>query len=319
MNNLHEEISIFLNKAPFSQRSKNVYRKALENFSVYLSGKTKERIEDIHLERIYCLLDKDGEVIGYRPIDSNIIDEYLFENILYGHTWLSNNRNALGSFFKYLRRNYDFENVVEHLSFKLKDYKIAKRPITILDRHGFLRLLQSIVKWSENFHRDALLFSILISTGCRISEILNLKYKDIYISDDSFFLEKTKNKKQRIVIMRIGFGKVIKKYCEINKIKENEYIFQHNSKQMTRNMVQSDLDLFLNKVNISHVNIHALRHSFATMMLEEGTAITIIQQFLGHTNLESTKVYVHPNYIRNYNVTIKENEELYKLYNGSKH
>ena len=59
------------------------------------------------------------------------------------------------------------------------------------------------------------------------------------------------------------------------------------------------------------VKLHSLRHSFATLMYESGSDITLIQQLLDHSELTTTKTYVHPNYIRNKNIRIKENDDIY--------
>ena len=54
--------------------------------------------------------------------------------------------------------------------------------------------------------------------------------------------------------------------------------------------------------------LYGFRHTFATLMYESSADISIIQQLLGHAGVNTTKQYVRPHYVRNYNVKIKENE-----------
>lgn len=68
----------------------------------------------------------------------------------------------MGSFFKYLLRNYDFTNVMNELDFWINDYKHLKKYQRILNRHELIKLFQSIVKYSPNIKRDLLFFTLLI-------------------------------------------------------------------------------------------------------------------------------------------------------------
>jgi site-specific recombinase XerD len=59
------------------------------------------------------------------------------------------------------------------------------------------------------------------------------------------------------------------------------------------------------------MGLHAIRHTFATLLYECGVELAIIQQLLGHDSLISTEIYVHPHYVRNSKIRIAENEELF--------
>lgn len=60
------------------------------------------------------------------------------------------------------------------------------------------------------------------------------------------------------------------------------------------------------------INLHGFRHTFATLMADEEISITVIQQLLGHKSIESTMGYINPNYVRNKNFKVKENEMVWE-------
>jgi integrase/recombinase XerD len=143
--------------------------------------------------------------------------------------------------------------------------------------------------------RDIAVLELLFATGMRVSELCELKEKDIS------FHEKTvkilgKGSKERI--MQIGNDCVIeavKKYMtEFEKqISENNYLFVNRlgkrlSEQSVRNMVAKYAD----KAGVAqHITPHMFRHSFATLLLEEDVDIRCIQKMLGHSSILTTQIY----------------------------
>ena len=271
-----------------------------------MAKETNTTVDDVHLQRIYILYDKNGKFFSYTPIKVELIDQYFFKNTHRGPSWLRSSKKALASFFKYLYQKYDFRNVMDHLSFDVNLYRKDSPSPTILTRHGLLKLFHSIVSYSDKLDRDLLLFTLLISTGCSISEVLGIKVKHIKWDEETIYIPEAKGK-PRTIVLRTGLTSSIKEYCKINHLKDvEENIFKINKKKVRRLF-----RTFLAKGNLPMVKLHSLRHSFATLMYESGSDITLIQQLLDHSELTTTKTYVHPNYIRNKNIRIKENDEIY--------
>lgn len=79
--------------------------------------------------------------------------------------------------------------------------------------------------------RDTLLFSLLLTTGCRISEITELKVSDINFEDEMItILKKKKNKIQLVIVLRKGFGALLRKYQSVNELRDNECLFLERPK-----------------------------------------------------------------------------------------
>lgn len=314
MKPLLEEISEYLSIANLSDKTKQRYRKLLVEFAEFLADLLNCRIHEVELEKFYYIpYDEREEKSLFLQIDACIVDDYFERNISKGYSWLAYTKSSLSSLFKYLSLNYNFKNVMYNLEFKLQDHKQPVKSRRILNRQEILKLMWSIIKFSQHVERDALLFITLFTTGCRINELLKLKWEDIHVNDEMFFLRETKNKRQKFIVTRIGLTRVFELYCLKNEIGKEDYIFTDgSSKPLTQNKVRLLLNDFLYRVNIPPAGVHSTRRSFATIMYENGSDINVIQQLLNHVTINSTKVYINENYVRNVGLHIPVYEEIFK-------
>lgn len=296
MDNLIMEIDRFITNSKVAVSTKRSYRKYLMEFIYYQSSISESKIEDLHLEKFYKVYSKSGAFLCYKPIDVCLFDKYYQLHIEEGHNWLRASTNSLSSFFKYLNRRYDFPNLIKEVKKNYSNqHRKDKRPQRILSRHEILYFFQSLIKSSKDIKRDVLLFALLFSTGSRISEILNLKVSDVNWSEDVLILKETKNKVQRIVVLREHFAFNIKEYVSERRLCKDDFLFcsPNNKKQMRRSEVQNLLSEYLKLSGVERINIHGTRHTFATLMYENGSELLVIQQLLGHRSLQSTRTYVH--------------------------
>ena len=310
MKPLLEELEIYNNNVRLAKTTLSTYNFYLNKFVSYLSTKMNDYPHDIYLDKIYVIKDSTGKVIRYSPIDSTLIDNYFLLLNNKSYNVIKDNYKSLMSFFKFLDNNYSFENPMKKLAFKLKDLKQPqKKPSKILTRGNILKFINSIITHSIHLTTDLLLFTILLSTGCRISEILTLKFQNIDYINDSFLLVKTKNKHQRIVYLLPGMGNEILKYKISCNRKESDYLFMiYHNNNYQRNQIKKLLKKYLTLAKLPIINIHHLRHSFATLMADQEMPLDIIRQLLGHENINTTKIYINPHYVRNKNLNIPENE-----------
>ncbi|MFD2443763.1 tyrosine-type recombinase/integrase [Bacillus sp. CGMCC 1.16607] len=309
MKTIREEIETYRNNVRLAEKTIQNYTIYLNKFVTFLSNELNENPHNIYLDKIYLLTDRNGRAIRYLPIDSIIIDNYFQFIKDKSYNVLKDNLKSLNNFFKFLENNYNFNNPMKNIIFSLKDYLPEVKYSKILTRGNFLKFLNSVIRNSVNLETDLLLFTLLLSTGCRISEILGLKCNNIDFEDDSFLLINTKNKHQRIVFLRPGMGKIIKNYIINNNREDEDYLFmKKNSKKFSSSEVGKLLNEYLGLANLPQMHIHSFRHTFATLMAEEGTDKLIIAQLLGHESLSSTEIYLKPHYVRNKNIKMPENE-----------
>ena len=144
--------------------------------------------------------------------------------------------------------------------------------------------------------RDRLILEVLYASGVRVSELVNIKVRDI---DGMNIKVLGKGSKERIA----HIGEYCKEvldiylkdgYLELDK-KKSEYLFlNNNGGKLTTRGVRYILDNIIVKTTVNKkISPHMLRHSFATHLLNEGCDILSVQELLGHESLSATQVYTH--------------------------
>lgn len=163
----------------------------------------------------------------------------------------------------------------------------------VCSEEEILQLLKSV----ENIKHRAIL-STIYSSGLRISELINLKIKDIDSERMQIRVEQAKGKKDRYTILSKKLLVLLRSYFIVEK--PNHWLFEgagstkENPVQYSVRSIQSILKAALEKTGIKkHVTVHTLRHSFATHLLENGTDLRYIQNLLGHESSKTTEIYTH--------------------------
>lgn len=151
---------------------------------------------------------------------------------------------------------------------------------------------------SELLHlRDIAVLEMFFATGLRVHELCNLKYEDLNLRQSSVRVIGKGKKERYIYITNKEVLDALNKYCRMLKHmkQRSDYIFLNKngvrlSTQAARNIVTKYTKLAGIRRNITP---HAFRHTFATLLLEEGVDIKYIQEFLGHSSISTTQIYLH--------------------------
>lgn len=140
--------------------------------------------------------------------------------------------------------------------------------------------------------RNRLLFLLLYSTGMRISEALNIRIQDIYPHHIDIL---GKGSKRRSVPLISCVKKMILKYMNECEFTITNYLFLgEKGKQLQSSVVRKIMAQIRNEIDLpEHTTPHALRHSCASHLINNGASIREIQELLGHTNLSTTEIYTH--------------------------
>lgn len=150
--------------------------------------------------------------------------------------------------------------------------------------------------------RDYLLLLILVDTGLRINEVINLK--EMHINDKELFIENAKGKKDRIVHCSplvykeyIKYKRVANSFFEYNEIdNKDDYIFlTRKGEQYNYILAERAIAKIGNHCQIRksiRVSPHSFRHYFAQKLVRNGTDIYRIQKLLGHASIKTTEVYL---------------------------
>ena len=161
------------------------------------------------------------------------------------------------------------------------------------------RLEDSIDLSKPEGHRNRAIIEVLFSCGLRVSELVNLKWSEVY-ADEHFLRIMGKGKKERLVPISDRALHEIENYMPWRnslKIKagEEDYVFlNRRGAHLTRVMILIMLKQQAVEAGIEKtISPHTLRHSFATALLEGGADLRVIQSLLGHESIGTTEIYTH--------------------------
>ena len=227
-------------------------------------------------------------------INSKDIEKYLGSLNLEPSS-ISNNLSAFKTFYNYY----------------IKIGKISINPIDVIDSPKQSKKLPTYLTLEEvdnllNIEikdafsaRNKSILELLYSSGLRISELINLEFKNIDLNECIIRIM-GKGSKERIVPINdiaIHYLKIYVKDFRYLLVKsdQNNYIYLNNhGKKMTRQGVYKMIKKLVLEKNIKKdVSPHTIRHSIATHMLENGADLRIIQEFLGHSDIGTTQIYTH--------------------------
>ena len=145
--------------------------------------------------------------------------------------------------------------------------------------------------------RNRVMMQVMAECGLRISEVLNLRPRDISIKEQRIIVQCGKNGKMRTVYWRSNsLSDYLQKWKGLRP--EGDFLFTNvrgasrGTKVSSRNL-QKAISLYSQKAGIQKCTPHTLRHSFSTAMLRSGVTVRTLQKCLGHSSLQSTQIYLH--------------------------
>lgn len=264
----------------YSQHTCIAYRNDLENFFDYIENTFQTRRE--------------------KEINHIMIRAWLSLLIENGNKTTSVNRkiSALKSYFKFLLKNSLIEtNPMD----KIISPKNPKKISNYVDEDKINKMLDE-GEFDDDYtnYRNFLILEILYQTGMRLSELINIKIRDIDFIDNNIKVLGKRNK-ERIIPINKYLTEKINFYLQLlekedikNKEAENYLFLTKKGKKIYAKFVYRIVNYYLSKIcTNTKKSPHVLRHTFATHMLNNGADINAIKEILGHANLAATQVYTH--------------------------
>lgn len=193
-----------------------------------------------------------------------------------------------------------FKHMVYGLRYYFRHIDLNKRAIdlpslknedklpTILNRSELKELFRT-----PKLLKHRIILTLAYSAGLRSKELINLKLSDIDYERKTIHIRQSKYKKDRIVPLSNYIAKGLKKYISV----EHPHIWIFNGKEADGRYSPKGLSWVmretLKKTNIKkQTNLHSLRHSYATHLLEDGVNIVAIKKLLGHATIATTMIYL---------------------------
>lgn len=241
-------------------------------------------------------------------IDMNIVNNYM--KYLYDRkitkSSISRKLSSIRGLYNYLVR----ENIIKENHFnKIQNPKRELYLPKFLKDEELDKIFSVCNSNNPTEERDTLIIELLYATGVRVSELVNIKIKDIN-REEKLIKVLGKGNKERMVIYNNHTKKALDTYLKdgynyFNK-KSSEYlILNKNGNKLSERYIREIINKKVSQASLDiKISPHTLRHTFATDILENGADLMTVKELLGHESINTTSIYTH--------IT---NEQIKKTYN----
>lgn len=143
--------------------------------------------------------------------------------------------------------------------------------------------------------RDRAIIELLLCSGIRVSELAALKISDVDFINKSALIREAKGGKQRVVYITDVCSMYLKDYLKTRKDNLDCLFLTKNKTAMTKDSIENSLKTLGKQSGVPNVHPHRFRRTFATNMYKRGMDIRSIQKLMGHTNINTTMIYINSN------------------------
>ena len=201
---------------------------------------------------------------------------------------------------KYMHCKSPEDILIDDPSELLEMPRIGRKLPEILSIEEIDQLISAVDMSKNEGHRNRAIIETLYSCGLRVSELVNLRFSDLFF-EEGFIRVIGKGNKERLVPVSKSVEKEIDFYnahirCHQNIQSGNENIVFLNRRgaQLTRVMIFTIIKDLSAVIGLKKsISPHTFRHSFATHMIEGGANLRAVQDMLGHESITTTEIYTH--------------------------
>ena len=198
------------------------------------------------------------------------------------------------NFYLFLEKEHIIDFVVKEFT-RPKKMKSLPKIISVEEVEDLLNAPD--LSKDEGF-RDRTMLELMYCSGLRVSELLNLKLKQINLEKQIIDVVGKGNKQRKVPLGEYALD-FVKQYIEEHRIhnpgKKSSYLFLNRyGNPLSRQYFFLQIKKYAKEAGIEEdISPHTLRHCFATHMLENGAELRALQEMLGHTNLSTTQIYTN--------------------------
>ena len=149
---------------------------------------------------------------------------------------------------------------------------------------------------------------MLYDTGVRLNELLNIESKNVDLKHRTILLTTTKTGNDRIIYISKTTKKLATSFCK-KAILRKYFFANEKGEKLKPSAIQSLFSRIRRRLGIKNFSPHRLRHSLSTELYHNGANIVLISTILGHSNVNTTKRYIHPDLKQNLKMFDKFHKE----------
>ena len=269
--------------------------KYLEEYLKYLKYQknySQETIDSYEEDLVEFFDFIDGLDINILKVKYEDIRDYLkyLDDKKNKATTVSRKLSSLRGFYKFLiNRDYVKNNPFTLIKTPRKEKKLPR----FFYYNELEEMFDSIDISNALGQRNRLILEVLYASGVRVSELVNIKIKDIDLKNKSITVF-GKGKKTRIVYFGLPCKEKIERYLSIRNSDSEYLLLNKRGNKLSDRSVRT---IFEDIIKKNHLDItfspHTLRHTYATHMLNEGMDVRSVQELLGHSSISTTGIYTH--------------------------
>lgn len=258
------------------------------------------------LVKLYDFLDNLG-LASMKEIDEELLSDFLASSTSgLSDASKKNHRISLLSFFSYIdkqNQNNDGTSYLFKIELKnwggLKGQSGSKLP-SYMNKDEITKFLDAINTYEfslETSYRNRLILKMIIYTGIRVSEMLNLRIKDMFKEDDVYVLQvRGKGNKPRVVMIKASIiENDLQNWLNIRICNDDLLVCNKKGNRLTQAYVSRIVEQILISAGIRKEKngAHMLRHSFATLLYQKHHDLILVQEALGHADINTSRIYTH--------------------------
>lgn len=275
---LKEYLTVLRFEKNLSDNTIKSYENDINKFLIFLAERNVEDLNNVSVNDLSDFFEIQRKI----GIDSSTVARYI---------------SSIKGFWNFLETsNYVEKNPTEKLSSVRKSRKL---PAVLSFSEVELVLNQPNTKDVLGL-RDKAILELFYSSGLRVSELINLKISDLYLSDEVVRVF-GKGSKERIVPIGSSAIEWVNNYLKnsrpyLEKINKsgNTLFLNRRGTKLSRMWIWKIFNNYAAQAGIKkEIHPHTFRHSFATHLLEGGADLRAVQEMLGHSDISTTQIYTH--------------------------
>jgi site-specific recombinase XerD len=138
---------------------------------------------------------------------------------------------------------------------------------------------------------DIALYSLLLYAGLRLCEVLDLQAKDLDLSARRIRVREGKGRKDRVVFLTPQAAERVARYLETVPHAADDLVLSHQGRPLSDKQIRSHLRRLGEAAGVKKVSPQRLRHTYATLLLNNGMSIEVLRRLMGHEDLDTTLIY----------------------------
>lgn len=260
----------------------------------------------IPLEKLYGFLTSFGAA-SMKEIDEDLLSDFLVsETSSLSDATKKNYRIALTTFFSYIdKQNEESNGNAYRFGIELKNWgglggKSGQKLPSYMHKDEVNRFINAIDTYpfsNKVASRNRLIIKTILYTGIRVSEALNIDMKDFIKDGDSYIIQvRGKGNKPRVVMLKEHIIKSnLSNWLEIRSCNHNLLFCNQKGNPLTQAYISRLVEKILLSVGIRKEKngAHMLRHTFATMLYQKSKDLILVQESLGHADINTSRIYTH--------------------------